>query len=121
VVRTAIRTAVHALAERGLVILTKEHLGWAGRGEYGRMVRYDNLYFSDRKDGREPTKIIPEGERFKFPGPWTWSRTAPKGGLKLILSGMPTHGLVVWLPDRKADRDKRVAERTAEIRKLLRR
>src|ERR1017187_1791017 len=30
-----IRTAVHALEDRGLVKITKEHVGWHGAGEYG--------------------------------------------------------------------------------------
>jgi hypothetical protein len=112
-----IRTAVHALEARGEVVLTHEHLGWAGRGEYGRMVDYDNLYFDDRKAGLEPTKIIKKGEDFKYRDSGRWLEALRD--LELIWSGMPIHGLLVWLPDKRADWERREAERRGKIRSQL--
>jgi hypothetical protein len=48
----------------------------------------------------EPFKIVKEGERFKLTERG-WSYTA-REDLELIKIGTPTHGLLVWLPDKRS-------------------
>ena len=73
-----IRRAVHSLAQRELVVLTKEHGGWKGQGQYGRMVTrfrwVSDLYDDDYRCE-------------------SWTE----------LNGMPTGvSLFVWLPENRA-------------------
>src|ERR1700733_15920571 len=72
-----IRRAVHSLAQRELVVLTKEHGGWKGQGQYGRMVTrfrwVSDLYDDDYRCE-------------------SWTE----------LNGMPTGvSLFVWLPENR--------------------
>jgi hypothetical protein len=108
-----IRTAVHALADRELVILTHEKIGWAGLGEYGHTTV---KRWSSDKDVK-PFKIVKKGEHYRL-SERGWSWTALRD-LELIKIGTPVHGLRVWLPDRRADWERREAERLGKIRELL--
>ena len=92
-----IRQAVHSLAGRELVVLTKEGLGWQGVGEYGPLVRRKSMY---NEYGPEvPTAtVIREGD----PWPWRYGYVA-REDTELVHSGMPTGAsLLVWLPEDRA-------------------
>ena len=47
-----IRRAVHALADRELVVLTREHAGWKGVGEYGPLRDRSYAYWDYATDTR---------------------------------------------------------------------
>ncbi len=63
-----IRHAVYALADRELVVLTKEHGDWKGRGEYGRRV------------WRHRVVDDPQGNHIRYEGS---HRGVPKEGDKI--------------------------------------
>ena len=97
-----IRKAVHSLAERDLVVLTKEHGGWKGRGEYGLVKSRRWLSDSD-----VPTAfVVKEGE------PWPGNPDyVAKRDIEFIRNGMPTGAsLFVWLPENRAKRLESMAE-----------
>jgi DNA-binding IclR family transcriptional regulator len=100
-----VRTAVAALEGRKLVVVTKEHLYWRGKGEYGHLVK--------RRDEDAPvTMAVKAGERwplnhtgsYGIPSsgmdPWTWTALRDT---EFTRNGVPTYGLLVWLP---ANREK---------------
>ena len=47
-----VRRAVHALADRELVVLTREHAGWKGVGEYGPLRDRSYAYWDYATDTR---------------------------------------------------------------------
>ena len=95
-----IRAAVHSLAGRGLVVLTKQYGGWRGYGEQGRAVPRRYPWDSDA-----PTAfVLKEGEPWPFPDGWgnhDHGRVASRD-VEFIRKGMPTGvSLFVWLPERR--------------------
>jgi hypothetical protein len=94
-----IRTAVRSLERRGLVAVTREHLGWTGIGEYGREELRDGSSYRPPHGPEIPTsRVIRKGE------PWHRGRDqVATGNYELVRGGMPTWGLAVWL------REKRIA------------
>jgi biotin operon repressor len=107
-----VRRAVHALADRGLVVLTKGNEGWRGVGEYGprpweqRVIddpngddtRYEGAHWGIPKDGDTlGGPIRKDGTRWILGTPIKcrkeWYRGDPVG--------MPAGvSLFVWLPER---------------------
>ncbi len=76
-----IRRAVHALADRELVVLTKEHGGWKGEGRYGRLV-------SRREDW---DLDVPAALTVKAGEPLPFGKGYPAlRDSEFILNGMPT-------------------------------
>ena len=96
-----IRRAVHSLADRDLVVLTKEHGGWKGQGEYGKLV--SRRWSSDND---VPTAFtVKKGEPWPLPdieGDYHHGWTATRD-VEFIRNGMPTGAsLFVWLPQNRA-------------------
>lgn len=88
-----IRTAVHALARRGTVVVTHEYLDWAGAGEYGRLARRWSPLDAD-----VPTAVtVQAGE----PWPFNPKTHTARRDVEFIRKGIPVHGLQVWLPKRR--------------------
>jgi hypothetical protein len=83
-----VRTAVHALEARGLVVITKGATGWKGRGDYGGGWSCVRPGDDDPDDPRIRTTQHSSGGR-KFTAHW-------------IRPGVPVFGLQVWLPAVKA-------------------
>jgi hypothetical protein len=105
-----IRTAVHALETRGLVIVKRGHTGWRGRGEYGRLSQRWR-----ERDASLPTALtVKAGER--WPGS-QWYRA--RRDTEFVRNGMPTYGLLVWSLAKHAEKEARYAELVAKARKLL--
>jgi len=122
--------AVRSLEDRGLVVITKEHVGWKGAGEYGRLTwkwdmvddpdgeytRYEGSY---RGVPQEGDKIgggpdHGDGTHWILGTPVKYSRkwyTEP--------NGMPTVGLLVWLPDRRAAWLERREEHGRKLRAIF--
>jgi hypothetical protein len=109
-----LRTAVRALERRGLVVVTKEHLGWSGQGQYGPVhswyeniddpggdrVRYEGSYWGIPQPGDdvvEQLKPRPDGTRKIRGTPVRYRRKFHSEP-----GGMPRAGLLVWLPERRA-------------------
>ena len=106
-----IRRAVHALADRELVALTKEPGGWAGVGEYGPLHRRDDGYWGEH--GREeygpevPTADVRKKliDDFDADGRPTYRRV----DVEYVHGGMPTGvSLCVWLPEAHEERERRL-------------
>jgi len=95
-----VRRAVHALADRELVVLTKEHARWAGVGQYGPLRRRDNGYY-DLDTGKQ-VEYGPEVPTADFDSHWDeldrgWNR------VEYVHAGMPTGvSLLVWTPEAAA-------------------
>lgn len=104
-----IRTAIHSLELRGLVVVTHEHLRWEGRGRYGSLRRRKK--WGDDVD-RAPDLVAEPGDDWPpRPGEYVAAiRT------EFVLDGMPVHGLRVWLPERRKQWKQ---ERTKRINELL--
>lgn len=91
-----VRTAVYSLYRRDMVVLTKEHAGWKGRGEYGRLVPRRLSWARD----------VPTALTVKAGEPWPGKEgyTAARD-TEFIFNGMPTGAsLCVWLPESRAER-----------------
>ena len=97
-------TVARSLEARGLVVITKEHLGWRGEGEYGHLTK---RAYAVNKDA--PTALlVKKGEHWPFrrgltAKGWdvdaeTW--TAQKD-TEFVKAGVPTSGLLVWLPENR--------------------
>jgi hypothetical protein len=96
-----VRTAVHGLETRELVVVTYGHTGWKGRGDYGRWVRAngapvkDGGWADDLSDPRIRVAVMSI--------PWSQMRGRNKKARSYIIrGGMPVFGLRVWLPERQA-------------------
>jgi hypothetical protein len=109
-----IRRAVHALADRELVVLVKEPGGWAGIGKYGPLVERFTGYLDensgDRKDyGPEvPTAQVRHKlvDDFDDDGKPVWRHVK----VEYVHAGMPTGlSLFVWTPEAHAEREARDA------------
>jgi hypothetical protein len=83
-----VRAAVRALEGRALVVVTRGCTGWRGTGEYGRLVELPHFSL-------EPVLTVREGERHPDRPAWVAARDVEFGR-----AGMPTYGLLVWLPER---------------------
>ena len=88
-----IHQAVRSLERRGLVVITREHLGWKGLGEYGR----EQCREMHTHGPEVPTsRVIRKGE------PWHRGRGyIARRDTELVRGGMPTWGLAVWLPENR--------------------
>src|ERR1700758_2428553 len=95
-----LRTAARSLEGRGLVVITRETIGWRGLGEYGPLAIKSR--FADT-EGIPTARVVRQGE------PWPYPRK-PKPGTEwlaardteLFHTGMPVAGLRVWLPQVRA-------------------
>jgi hypothetical protein len=87
-----IRTAVRALERRELVVITKEYIGWSGRGEYGRLA---DKYWRGAED--LPTaKVVTTGHDFDDEDGHWYPIKREFGHI-----GMPRAGLLVWTPENR--------------------
>lgn len=61
------REVAHSLADRKLVVVTKEHLGWKGIGEYGILAKREDVLRSHAfwTSPRGPGKARPAASRFE--------------------------------------------------------
>lgn len=93
-----VRTAVHALARRGAVVITREGIGWHGAGEYGRLARQP-------RGGKLPVALtVRKGEPTpyaRYQGYGAWRDT------EYVRNGMPAYGLLVWLAERRQQWEER--------------
>jgi hypothetical protein len=100
-----VRAAVRALERRGLVVITKEHIGWSGGGEYGKrnpawqFVEHplgDRVRRRDNPVGRmRLTRMVAD------PDDPRWVRGFYKPVGQREPQGMPRAGLLVWLPQQR--------------------
>ena len=98
-----VRRAVHSLAGRGLVALTKEAGGWAGIGQYGPLVRRDTVWYEDgeRHDGYGPEVPTAETRRFEYYDDYQ----VAYGKTEYVHAGMPVGiSLFVWTPEAAAEK-----------------
>ena len=127
-----VRGAVHALADRGLVVLTKENHGRRGTGENGPRPWQHRLI-----DDPNGSHTRYEGSHWGIPQPGDKLGARPKrdDGMSWILGtpircrvkwyrgepvGMPADAvLFVWLPENRATFERRDPEITAAIRAAL--
>jgi hypothetical protein len=108
-----IRRAVHALADRELVVLAKEPGGWAGVGRYGPLVRRDDGYWGENDDRQSYGPEVPTAqvrrklyEDFTDDGKVRWRYL----NYEYVRAGMPTGvSLFVWTPEAHAERERRLA------------
>jgi hypothetical protein len=108
-----VRTAVHALHHRGLLVLTKEFGDWKGQGEYGTKrsrfrdiddadgdrTRYPNAHWGIPQECDEvfPMMTRPDGTQM-IKGPPTRYRRE----YYFERQGMPTGvSLIAWLPEKR--------------------
>ena len=107
-----VRTAVRSLEGRALVVITREYTGWRGAGEYGRLVALP--HFNPDQPELEPVLTVREGEPWPGRPGWKAARDVEFGR-----AGMPTYGLLVFLPERHEAREARhralVARLTAAL------
>ena len=106
-----IRTAVRALERRGLVVITKEHIGWSGRGEYGPLVELGLA----ETEGLPTAKVVDTGRH------WFDDAEGRYRAIKRELGhiGMPRAGLLVWLPQQRSAWLKTRIESIAGLAKAL--
>lgn len=103
------RRAARALEARGLVAITKECTGWRGLGEYGRLQRRYSWWNSYGPE--VPTAlVVKEGD----PWPRGHGYTTAREG-EWVHGGMPTMGLLVWLPKQRLAWLEREIENTISI------
>jgi hypothetical protein len=108
-----IRTAVTALEHRGLVVLTRGHLGWRGAGEYGPLASRNSW-----RAGSHPE--LPTALAVKEGDPWPRSRwSVAIRDVEFVRVGMPTYGLHVWLTEAHERREACYAESVARARAML--
>jgi TIR domain len=87
-----IRTAVWALERRGLVIVTKERVGWKGAGKIGRLAIRERGY--GKYDDLPTAAEVKKGDPWPFPRRWDdWTVARD---FEMVRIGMPIMGLVVW-------------------------
>ena len=91
-----VRTAVAALERREqVVVLHRQHVGWKGRGEYGRLVRKHW-----RDDDAVPTELVVEKGQ-----PWPFREGYfARERIELCREGVPVVGLLIWSADAYAAR-----------------
>jgi hypothetical protein len=107
-----VRAAVRALEGRALVVITREYTGWRGAGEYGRLVALPH-YNPDQPE-LEPVLTVHAGERW----PYTRWGVATRD-VQFGRAGMPTYGLLVFLPERHEAREARFAAWVARFAATL--
>lgn len=95
-----VRTAVRSLEGRALVVITREYTGWRGAGEYGRLVALP--HWNPDQPELEPVLTVHAGERW----PYTRRGVAARD-VEFGRAGMPTYGLLVFLPERHEAREAR--------------
>lgn len=97
-----VRRAVHALAGRELVVLTKEHARWAGVGQYGPLRRRDNGYYDYDLDAGKHLQYGPEVPTADVDSRWDeLDRRFYR--IEYVHAGMPTGiSLLVWTPEAAA-------------------
>ena len=95
------RAVARSLEARRLVVITREHTGWRGAGEYGRLVP---RYSWDRGDV-PAALVLKAGETWPLRRAFhsevdleTWEA---KHDIEFIRNGVPTSGLLVWLPENR--------------------
>ena len=88
-----------SLEQRGLVIITKEHTGWRGTGEYGHLIERPH------GDTTTPAALsVKAGERWPKRSAMAVDvddHWRAKRDTEFIRSGVPTAGLLVWLPENR--------------------
>jgi len=115
-----VRRAVHALAARGSLVLTKEPGGWAGVGRYGPLVRRDDGYWGENDERQSYGPEVPTAqvrrllcEDFDDDGKPVWRYV----NVEYVRAGMPTGvSLFVWTPEAHAERERRFADFRAAFR-----
>jgi hypothetical protein len=103
-----VRAAVRALEGRALVVITRGCTGWRGAGVYGRLVELP--HFNPDQPELEPVLTVRAGERHPARPAWVAARDVEFGR-----AGMPTYGLLVWLPERHEARHRAWAAEFAAI------
>jgi hypothetical protein len=109
------RAVARSLEARGLVIISKEHLRWRGEGEYGHLAQ---RIFAVNKDA--PTALlVKKGERWPYRRACRYEvdfRTwMAKRDTEFVKSGVPTFGLLVWLPENRRRWRARKIEQTTRM------
>jgi MarR family len=108
-----VRAAVRALEARKLVVITRDHIGWRGAGEYGRLRR---SYGS--ADGDLPRVKVRAGEPWPIPSRRPGEFVASKD-VEFVRAGMPTFGLLVWLSEDRERWEAELADFREQFRKRL--
>jgi hypothetical protein len=107
-----VRAAVRALEGRALVVITREYTGWRGTGEYGRLVALP--HWNPDQPELEPVLTVHAGERHPGRPGWVAARDVQFGR-----AGMPTYGLLVFLPERHEAREARYRAAVARFTAIL--
>jgi hypothetical protein len=117
------RAAVRALERRGLVVITKEFIGWTGVGEYGS--RFPAWQFVEHPRGEwvrsrdNPTGPMRHTRMVADPDDPRWVRGFNKPVGAREPQGMPRAGLLVWLAEKRASWLERDIERSRELAKAF--
>jgi hypothetical protein len=117
-----LRTAVRALERRGLVVVTKEYIGWSGEGRYGARFPRWELVEHPRGDMVRCRDGGPLHHVQKVANPddtTTWVRGFYKPVGRREPQGMPRAGLLVWLPEERAAWLERDIELTVALARRL--
>jgi hypothetical protein len=108
-----VRTAVHALEARGLVVITKGATGWKGRGDYGRWV------YAQPGDAADPRVVtVQPGDPIPHRPGWEVLASATQP-VTFIRAGVPVSGLQVWLTATMAASDEEYRRAIAAIEARL--
>lgn len=90
------REAIRSLERGGHVVVTRGHIGWKGRGEYGPLVRRGRGWWTDDHDDLPTAAVAEKGDPWPR-SPETHTATAR---VEFVRMGVPKVGLQVWLPVR---------------------